>query len=63
MAVNRRTTAKIQCYISKDLKARLKRLVETVPRSSQSSHIELALEPYIVMVEHRYGLYHKLYKP
>ena len=57
MAINRSTTEKIQCYVSKETKKRLKRLVDTVPRSSQSLHVELALESYMTLTEHRYGLY------
>jgi hypothetical protein len=58
MSVNSLTTDKIQCYVSKPTKARLKRLVNTIPRTSQSSHVELALETYLTMIEHRYGLAH-----
>ncbi len=57
MGINRTTTEKIQCYVSKETKRRLVRLVDTVPRSSQSSHVELALDSYMTLVEHRYGLY------
>ena len=57
MGINRTTTEKIQCYVSKETKRRLVRLVDTVPRSSQSSHVELALDSYMTLVEHRYGLH------